>query len=64
LVLVFIVDRAEHAEAGVPAAGVMVVGIDAGAFNSWLGDVGKPKGIKAKTPISKCEPSLFIIKTG
>jgi hypothetical protein len=40
------------------------VGIDAGAFRSWFGDAGKPKGVKAKTPISKCEPSLYSIKTG
>lgn len=39
-------------------------GFDAGEFRSlWL-DAGKPKGVPAKTPIEKCEPYLWSIKSG
>jgi hypothetical protein len=39
-------------------------GFDAGEFRSlWL-DAGKPKGVPAKTPISRCAPYLFSIKSG
>jgi hypothetical protein len=39
-------------------------GFDPGEFRSlWL-DAGKPKGVPAKTPISRCAPYLFLIKSG
>ncbi len=39
-------------------------GFDGGEFRSlWL-DAGKPKGVPAKTPIAKCTPYLFSIKSG
>jgi hypothetical protein len=39
-------------------------GFDAGEFRSlWL-DAGKPKGVAAHTPISRCAPYLFMIKSG
>jgi hypothetical protein len=39
-------------------------GFDAGEFRSlWL-DAGKPKGVPAHTPISRCAPYLFLIKSG
>ncbi len=39
-------------------------GFDAGGFRSlWL-DAGKPKGVAPKSPIAKCEPYLWSIKSG
>lgn len=39
-------------------------GFDAGGFRSlWL-DAGKPKGVQPRTPIAKCAPYLFSIKSG
>jgi hypothetical protein len=39
-------------------------GFDAGEFRSlWL-DAGKPKGVAAHSPIARCAPYLFLIKSG
>jgi hypothetical protein len=39
-------------------------GFDAGEFRSlWL-DAGKPKGVTARTPISRCAPYLWSIESG
>jgi hypothetical protein len=55
------------ARGGVHGDGVLSIedkGFDAGEFRSlWL-DAGKPKGVPAKTPISRCAPYLFSIKSG
>ena len=39
-------------------------GFDAGEFRSLWIDAGKPDGVAAKTPLAKCTPYLFLIKSG
>jgi hypothetical protein len=39
-------------------------GFDAGEFRSLWIDAGEPEGVKAKTPISRCAPYLFLIESG
>ena len=43
---------------------VKSVGINAGAFRSWFGDLGKPDGVAVNTPISICGPSLSELSIG
>jgi hypothetical protein len=37
--------------------------IDGRGFKSWYIDVGKPKGVEAKSRITHCIPSLYLLKT-
>ena len=39
-------------------------GVDGGAFRSLWIDAGKPKGVATRSVISRCHPSLFLIKSG
>jgi len=39
-------------------------GFDSGEFRSLWIDAGKPKGVRIKTPISRCAPYLFLIESG
>ena len=39
-------------------------GVDGGAFRSLWIDAGKPKGVAPHAVISRCHPSLFLVKSG
>jgi hypothetical protein len=39
-------------------------GFDGGEFRSLWIDAGKPKGVPKSSPLSKCAPYLFLIKSG
>ena len=51
-------------EHGSSLTGSKDYGIDSGAFRSLWIDAGHPKGVAAKTPIARCAPYLFLIKSG
>ena len=40
------------------------IGVDGNKTRIWVGDLGKPKGVPAGAPISRCAPEITSIENG